>query len=107
MSAELKQDRELQVAHILFTDIVGYSKLLSDEQRELFALLNDIVRNTSQFRAGEAASKLVRLSTGDGIGLAFFTTVDVPVRCALEVSRKLRERPKLKLRMGINRGTVD
>ena len=55
MSAELKQDRELQIAHILFTDIVGYSKLLSDEQRKLFGLLNEIVRNTSQFRAAEAA----------------------------------------------------
>src|SRR6266403_4062668 len=107
MSTELKQDRELQIAHILFTDIVGYSKLLSDEQRKSFGLLNEIVRNTSQFRAAEAASKLVRLSTGDGIGLAFFTTVDVPVRCALEISRKLREHPELKLRMGINSGPVD
>ncbi len=107
MSAELKQDRELQIAHILFTDIVGYSKLLSDEQRKLFGLLNEIVRNTSQFRAAEAAGKLVRLSTGDGIVLAFFTTVDVPVRCALEIDRKLREHPELKLRMGINSGPVD
>ena len=107
MSTEVKQDHGLQIAHILFTDIVGYSKLLSDEQRKLFGLLNEIVRNTSQFRAAEAAGKLVRLSTGDGIGLAFFTTVDVPVRCALEISRKLREHPELKLRMGINSGPVD
>src|SRR5437867_10893512 len=107
MSAELKQDRELQIAHILFTDIVGYSKLLSDEQQKLFGLLNEIVRNTSQFRAAETAGKLVRLSTGDGIVLAYFTTVDVPVRCALEISRKLREHPELKLRMGINSGPVD
>src|SRR2546430_726333 len=107
MSTEVKQDHGLQIAHILFTDIVGYSKLLSDEQRKLFGLLNQIVRNTSQFRAAEAAGKLVRLSTGDGIVLAFFTTVDVPVRCALEVDRKLREHPELKLRMGINSGPVD
>src|SRR6266403_1289488 len=107
MSTEVRQDHGLQIAHILFTDIVGYSKLLSDEQRKLFGLLNEIVRNTSQFRAAEAAGKLVRLSTGDGIGLAFFTTVDVPVRCALEISRKLREHPELKLRMGINSGPVD
>src|SRR5438445_147895 len=107
MSTEVKQDHGLQIAHILFTDIVGYSKLLSDEQRKLFGLLNEIVRNTSQFRAAEAASKLVRLSTGDGIVLAFFTTVDVPVRCALEISRNLREHPELKLRMGINSGPVD
>src|SRR5438034_1680533 len=107
MSTEVKQDRELQIAHILFTDIVGYSKLLSDEQQKLFGLLNEIVRNTSQFRAAKAAGKLVRLSTGDGIVLAFFTTVDVPVRCALEIGRKLREHPELKLRMGINSGPVD
>src|SRR5438477_4210828 len=107
MSTEVKQDHGLQIAHILFTDIVGYSKLLSDEQRRLFGLLNEIVRDTSQFRAAEAASKLVRLSTGDGIVLVFFTTVDVPVRCALEIGRKLREHPELKLRMGINSGPVD
>src|SRR5205823_3701015 len=107
MSTEVKQDHGLQIAHILFTDIVGYSKLLSDEQRKLFGLLNEIVRKTSQFRAAEAAGKLVRLSTGDGMVLAFFTTVDVPVRCALEVSRKLRQHPELKLRMGINSGPVD
>src|SRR5438270_2949102 len=107
MSTEVKQDRELQIAHILFTDIVGYSKLLSDEQRKSFGLLNEVVRNTSQFRAAEAAGKLVRLSTGDGIALAFFTTVDVPVRCALEISRKLRKHPQLKSRMGINSGTLD
>src|SRR5881227_125774 len=107
MSTEVKQDRELQIAHILFTDIVGYSKLLSDEQQKLFGLLNEIVRDTSQFRSAEAANKLVRIPTGDGIGLAFFTTVDVPVRCALEISRKLREHPELKLRMGINSGPVD
>src|SRR6059058_4831581 len=107
MPAEVDRAVELQLGHILFLDIVGYSKLLSDEQRRVFNLLGDIVRNTSQFRAAEAAGKLVRLSTGDGIGLAFFTTVDVPVRCALEISRKLREHPELKLRMGINSGPVD
>src|SRR5436190_15287855 len=100
MSAELKQDRELQIAHILFTDIVGYSKLLSDEQRKYFGLLNEIVRKTSQFRPARAASRLVRLSTGDGIVLAFFTTVAVPVRSALDISRKLRADSELKLRMG-------
>ena len=107
MAAEPPTVSRLEVGHVLFLDIVGYSKLLSDEQRKLFGLLNEIVRNTSQFRAAEAAGKLVRLSTGDGMVLAFFTTVDVPVRCALEISRKLREHPELKLRMGINSGPVD
>src|SRR5438067_3273040 len=107
MQAELTSDPKLEIGHVLFVDIVAYSKLLSSEQRALFALLNDIVRNTSQFRAAEAAGKLVRLSTGDGMVLVFFTGVDMPVRCAQEISRKLREHPELKLRMGINSGPVD
>jgi TolB-like protein/class 3 adenylate cyclase/Tfp pilus assembly protein PilF len=97
----------LEIAHVLFLDIVGYSKLLSDEQRALFHLLNEIVRNTSQFRAAEGAGKLVRIPTGDGMVLAFFSSVDAPVSCALEISRRLREHPELKLRMGINSGPVD
>jgi len=107
MPAESRVGSQLETAHVLFMDIVAYSKLLSSEQRELFALLNHIVRNTSQFRAAEAAGKLVRLSTGDGMVLVFFTSVDMPVHCAQEVSRKLREHPELKLRMGINSGPVD
>src|SRR6266513_894246 len=107
MQAELTSDPKLEIGHVLFVDIVAYSKLLSSEQRALFALLNDIVRNTSQFRAAEAAGKLVRLSTGDGMVLVFFTSVDMPVRCAQEISRKLGEHPELKLRMGINSGPVD
>jgi class 3 adenylate cyclase len=88
-------------------DIVGYSKLLSSEQREVFALLNDVVRNTQQFRAADAAGKLVRIPTGDGMTLIFFTSVDAPVHCAREISRRLCEHPKLSLRMGINRGPID
>jgi TolB-like protein/class 3 adenylate cyclase len=107
MSTEVKQDHGLQIAHILFIDIVGYSKLLSDKQRELFQLLNELVRSTAQFRAADVAGKLVRLPTGDGMVLAFFTSVDAPVRCAQEVARKLREHPQLLLRMGINSGPVD
>jgi class 3 adenylate cyclase len=96
----------LEIAHILFTDIVGYSRLLSDKQRELFRLLNELVRNTTQFRAADVAGKLVRLPTGDGMVLVFFTSVDAPVRCAQEIGRKLREHPQLLLRMGINSGPV-
>ena len=107
MSTEVKQDHGLQIAHILFIDIVGYSKLLSDKQRELFQLLNELVRSTAQFRAADVAGKLVRLPTGDGIVLAFFTSVDAPARCAQEIGRKLREHPQLLLRMGINSGPVD
>ena len=97
----------LEIAHVLFADIVGYSKLLSDKQRELFRLLNELVRNTTQFRAADVAGKLVRLPTGDGMVLVFFTSVDAPVRCAQEIGRKLREHPQLLLRMGINSGPVD
>jgi TolB-like protein/cytochrome c-type biogenesis protein CcmH/NrfG len=107
MAAESSANSELKIAHILFIDIVGYSKLLSDKQRELFELLNELIRNTAQFRAADAAHKLVRLPTGDGMVLAFFTSVDAPVRCAQEIGGKLREYPQLPLRMGINSGPVD
>src|SRR4029453_12300983 len=107
MSAEMSTDSHLEIGHVLFVDIVGYSKVLSSEQRELFALLNDIVRNTPQFRAADAAGKLVRIPTGDGMALVFFTSVDAPVHCAREISRQLCEHPKLSLRMGINSGPVD
>ncbi|HEY4282823.1 MAG TPA: adenylate/guanylate cyclase domain-containing protein, partial [Chthoniobacterales bacterium] len=107
MSRDIKQDRGLRTAHILFIDIVGYSKMLSDKQRELFELMNSLVRSTEQFRAAEGADQLIRLPTGDGMMLAFFTSVDAPVRCAQEISRKLREYPQLPLRMGINSGPVD
>src|SRR5205814_1826544 len=107
MAAEPPTVSRLEVGHVLFLDIVGYSKLLSDKQWKVFQLLKDIVRGTSQFRAAAAANKLVRIPTGDGMVLAFFTSVDAPVRCALEISRGLREHPELKLRMGINSGPVD
>src|SRR5438477_9438911 len=107
MAAEPPTISRLEVGHVLFLDIVGYSKLLSDKQRKVFQLLKDIVRDTSQFRSAEAANTLVRSPTGDGMVLAFFTSVDAPVRCALEISRKLREHPELKLRMGINSGPAD
>src|SRR5881392_749051 len=106
MAAESPAHSELKIAHILFIDIVGYSKLLSDKQRELFELMNGLVRNTVQFRAAEGADQLIRVPTGDGMVLAFFTSVDAPVRCAHEISRKLREYPQLPLRMGINSGPV-
>src|SRR5215475_11399809 len=107
MAAGPSSDVKLEIGHVLFIDAVGYSKLLSDKQRELFHLLNKVVSGTAPFRAAETTEKLVCLPTGDGMVLAFFTTVDAPVRCAEEVSRKLREHPEVKLRMGINSGPVD
>jgi TolB-like protein/class 3 adenylate cyclase/Tfp pilus assembly protein PilF len=120
MSAEGKQDRELHIAHVLFMDIVGYSKLPINRQSKLLKQLNQIVRGTEQFRHAEAANKLVRLPTGDGMALAFFTSPDAPVRCAIEISkvvgqalppaqgeRRQAGAPALQLRMGINSGPVD
>jgi TolB-like protein/Tfp pilus assembly protein PilF len=98
---------QLEIAHVLFMDIVSYSKLPIDQQSELLGQLNGIVRATEQFRAAEAAGKLVRLPTGDGMALAFFTSVDAPVRCALEVAEALKSRPNIRLRMGVDSGPVD
>jgi TolB-like protein/class 3 adenylate cyclase/Tfp pilus assembly protein PilF len=97
----------LEVGHILFLDIVGYSKLLSDEQKELVQELNQIVRETEQFRTAEAEGKLTRLPTGDGMVLVFTNNPEAPVECALEISKALRSHPNLKVRMGIHSGPVN
>jgi TolB-like protein/class 3 adenylate cyclase len=97
----------LEVGHILFLDIVGYSKLLSDEQKELVQQLNQIVRETEQFRAAEAEGKLTRLPTGDGMVLVFTNNPEAPVECALEICKALQSHAKLKLRMGIHSGPVN
>ncbi len=93
MPAELETDSPLEIAHVLFTDIVGYSKLPTNKQRELLQLLNEVIRNTQQFRMAEAAGKLVRLPTGDGMALAFFTNPDAqcvaPGRLAATCKRTL------------------
>jgi len=107
MASESENYSHLDIAHVLFTDIVGYSKLPIDQQSELLGQLNQVVRGTEQFRAAEAADKLVRLPTGDGMALAFFTSPDAPVRCALEIAEALKSRPNIKLRMGVDSGPVD
>src|ERR1700747_3744520 len=104
MPAETDHNIELQIGHILFLDIVGYSKLASNEQRRQLEMLNVIVRGTDQFRAAEASDKLLRLPTGDGMALAFFTSPDAPVRCAAEISKGLKSHLELKIRMGIHSG---
>jgi TolB-like protein/class 3 adenylate cyclase/Tfp pilus assembly protein PilF len=103
----LKPDRQLEIAHVLFIDIVGYSKLPIEQQSDLQNKLNQIVRSTEQFRSADAVGKLMRLPTGDGMALAFFTSPDAPVRCALEINQSARSCPQLKLRMGIHSGPVD
>ena len=105
--AETQQDFHLEIAHVLFMDIVGYSKLLINEQAELLQELNRIVRNTSQFRSAEAAGELIRLPTGDGMALVFLRRAEAPVQCAIEISHALRSSPELRLRMGVHSGPVN
>src|SRR5881392_2024782 len=107
MSPEAPTDSHLEIAHVLFIDIVAYSKLLIDQQTELVKELNEKVRNTEEFRAADAAGKLIRIATGDGMALAFFSSPDAPVRCALQLSEAVRQTPRLQLRMGIHSGPVD
>src|SRR5437870_4140402 len=107
MAAEAKPQLRLEIAHVLFVDIVGYSKLLIDEQKELQHDLNDIVRQTDQVREAEAEGKLVRLPTGDGMALVFSNHPEAPVECALEISKALQSHPEIKLRMGIHSGAVN
>src|SRR6516162_4137924 len=107
MASALEPHLHLEVGHILFLDVVGFSKLLADEQKELVQELNRIVRETEQFREAEAGGKLTRLPTGDGMVLVFTNNPEAPVECALEISKALQNYPKLKLRMGIHSGPVN
>src|SRR5205823_12205112 len=104
--AEPTPDLQLEIAHLLLIDVVGYSKLLVNEQIELLQELNQIVRNTECFRAAEASGKLIRVSTGDGMALAFFHSPEEPVRCALQISKALQNHPSIRLRMGVHSGPV-
>ncbi len=107
MSAAVKKDLHLEIAHVLFMDVVGYSKLLVNEQREVVDQLNQIVRKTAQFRKSEASGKLISIPSGDGMALVFFQSPEEPVQCALEISRALKNHPSLRLRMGVHSGPVD
>src|SRR5215217_85920 len=106
MEDDEKAKPRLEIAHVLFVDIVGYSKLLTDEQSEALQELNQIVRNTEAVREAETAGQLIILPTGDGMALAFTGSVEGPAECALEVSRALRAQPSLPVRMGIHSGPV-
>jgi len=106
MATELEPDLQLEIAHVLFVDIVGYSKLLINEQRGSLGELNQVFRNTDAFRVAEAAGKLICLPTGDGMALAFTSTPDAPVRCALQAGKALLNHPELKIRMGVHSGPV-
>src|SRR5205809_559289 len=106
MPTEVNKEIELEIAYVLFIDIVGYSKLVTAEQRRLLELLNRIVREAEHFRTAEANGRLITVPTGDGMALVFYNTPEAPVECALEIGRAAREHPELKLRMGMHSGPV-
>ncbi len=106
MSTEIKKEVQLEIAHVLFVDIVGYSKLSINEQQAAVDELTQIVRGTEQFQKAEAADRLIKIATGDGMALVFYTSPEAPVRCAIELSRALKDHPRLGLRMGIHSGPV-
>ena len=107
MPSEPFADVKFDIGHVLFIDIVGYSKLLINEQSEQIQKLKEIVRGTEQFRLAEAQGKLMRLPTGDGGALVFRNSPEAPVLCALEISQALKSHPELKVRMGIHSGPVN
>ena len=106
MAAEVKKEIQLEIAHVLFTDIVGYSKLPINQQRALVEHLIKIVRGTDEYRAAETAGRLITIPTGDGITLVFYDSPETPAECALEISRALKKYPELQLRMGVHSGPV-
>src|SRR5216110_940721 len=107
MSAETASNLKFEIGHVLFIDIVGYSKLLINEQSEQIQKLKEIVRGTEQVRLAEAEGKLLRLPTGDGGALVFRTSPEAPALCALEISKALKNNPELRVRMGIHSGPVN
>ena len=106
-AAEAKPDLPLEIAHLLLIDVVGYSKLLVNEQIEILQELKRIVRDTDCFRVAEANDKLIRVATGDGMALSFFQSPEEPVRCALDISKALLQHPHIQLRMGIHSGPIN
>src|SRR5205823_3588469 len=107
MAAEVKKEIALEIAHVLFIDIVAYSKMASDDQRAAIEKLNQIVQSTDEFRKEESENRLLKLATGDGMALIFYHSPEEPVECALEISRAIKEQhSNLRLRMGVNSGPV-
>src|SRR5213079_1848593 len=107
MAAEIKKEIQLEIAHVLFVDIVGYSKLSINDQRAAIDELTQAVRTSEQFQNAEAAARLLTIATGDGMALVFYKSPEEPVECALEISRAVREQhPELKVRMGVHSGPV-
>src|SRR5437773_1775304 len=106
MAAEIKREVKLEIVHVLFLDIVGYSKALTDEQQELVDRLNQVVRGSEEFQKAAAADRLIKIPTGDGMALIFYNSPEQPVNCALEIGRALRNSSDLPVRMGVHSGPV-
>src|SRR5262245_35113564 len=105
MEPEIKREVKLEIVHVLFLDIVGYSKALTDEQQELIGRLNQAVRSSEEFQEASAADRLVKIPTGDGMALIFYNSPEQPVKCALQISRALKNF-SLPVRMGVHSGPV-
>jgi TolB-like protein/class 3 adenylate cyclase/Tfp pilus assembly protein PilF len=106
MSAEIKKEIQLEIGHVLFIDIVGYSKLSINDQHAAVEELNKVVRATEQFQNAQTSDRLIKIPTGDGMALVFYTSPAAPALCAMEISRAVKEHPHLHLRMGIHSGPV-
>src|SRR5436189_437685 len=106
MAPEITKEIQLEIAHVLFIDIVGYSKLSVKDQHAAVEQLNQIVRASEQFQRADSAGRLLKVATGDGMALVIYTTPEAPAQCAVEISRALKEHPRLQLRMGIHSGPV-
>src|SRR2546430_5824166 len=97
MSTEIKKEIQLEIAHVLFIDIVGYSKLSINDQRAAIDELTQAVRTSEQFQRAEAAGRLLKITTGDGMALGFYTSPEAPAQCAFEISRGRKEHPRLQV----------
>ena len=106
MPSEIKREVTLEIVHVLFLDIVGYSKRLTDQQQSLIDQLNQVVRSSAVFQKAEGADRLIKIPTGDGMALIFYNSPEQPVECALEISRELKWFPELSVRMGVHSGPV-
>src|ERR1700760_328040 len=107
MPVDSSSEVKFEIGHVLFIDIVGYSKLNIHEQSEQLETLKAIVRGTEQFKKAEAEGKLLLLPTGDGGALVFRTSTESPALCALEIAKELKKHPDLQVRMGIHSGPVN
>src|SRR6266487_3167073 len=106
MSDQVTKQIELEIAHILFIDTVGYSKLSINDQRAVVDELTEVVRNSDQYQKAEATGRLIKIPAGDGMALVFYTSPEAAAQCAVEISRLLKEHPRLQLRMGVHSGPV-